>query len=310
MKLINTIASTAEERIKNPFTGTFLASWIVFNWKPLVFFIFSEKNIEQKISYIISNYSDILHIVVYPLASSLFFLFLVPYINLGNESFIKKSKNEREKSLHDDKILRIQRETLEEEEKAKREIQIEIVREQKGRNQQAEELREQITILESDLNREFSEKTEILKKHSDEITKLNSLNKNLQKMLEQEIVNVKKTSEDFKNYKEKYKISETKIGNLSIPFDIEYILKIYLNTRLHSIKPRIIILGSSEILEATSPDNSKIFYDTRNRRIITHIEFAELLVTHDFKVAEIEDSKKLDHGLNILNDLGFNIFRN
>lgn len=113
------------------------------------------------------------------LISCLFFLFIVPYINLTNDYFTKKSKDKREDNLHEDKILKIQRETEEEEEKAKREIAIEIVREQKGRNQQVDELKKSIEILEQDLSSERSKSLELLDLHSQESQKFSDQIKNL-----------------------------------------------------------------------------------------------------------------------------------
>ncbi len=52
-EFLQSIFKTTEERVKNPFIGAFMASWVVFNWKPLAFFIFAGKKIEEKINYII-----------------------------------------------------------------------------------------------------------------------------------------------------------------------------------------------------------------------------------------------------------------
>lgn len=205
IKLFNTISSTAEERIKNPFTGTFIASWIVFNWKPLVFFVFSKDDIVTKISFIVDNYSDHWNLLWYPLFSCLFFLFIVPYINLTNDFFTKKSKEKREDNLHSDKILKIQRETEEEEEKAKREIAIEIVREQKGRNQQIDDLRKSIEIIEKDLSLERTKNIELLdskskdsEKFSEQMINLNESRKKLENKFREEM-DLKNSNIDEKN---------------------------------------------------------------------------------------------------------------
>ncbi|HGH3374878.1 TPA: hypothetical protein ACJIK4_004445 [Kluyvera cryocrescens] len=72
--------STASERVRNPVLGALVFSWCSFNWKPLLFLLFSNESIEIKINYI-SNNSDIVHSVVYPILCTFFLCIVVPWFN-------------------------------------------------------------------------------------------------------------------------------------------------------------------------------------------------------------------------------------
>lgn len=75
------IQSILGQRISSPFYGTLLISWSIWNWKIfyLTFFI-SEKNINSnKIDFIIKNFSNIYHLVWFPLLSTLVLLTLIPF---------------------------------------------------------------------------------------------------------------------------------------------------------------------------------------------------------------------------------------
>lgn len=73
------------ERTTSPFYGTLITSWLIWNWRIiyLTFFISETKIKGNKIDYIVANYSDIEHIVIFPLISTLFLLTLIPFISNG-----------------------------------------------------------------------------------------------------------------------------------------------------------------------------------------------------------------------------------
>lgn len=79
------INSIINERISSPFYGTLILSWLVWNWKIiyLTFFV-SESKIEgNKIDFILSKYSEINHLVFFPLVSTVVLLTLIPFISNG-----------------------------------------------------------------------------------------------------------------------------------------------------------------------------------------------------------------------------------
>lgn len=79
------INSIINERLSSPLYGTLILSWLVWNWKIiyLTFFV-SESKIEgNKIDFILINYSEINHLVFFPLISTVVLLTIVPFISNG-----------------------------------------------------------------------------------------------------------------------------------------------------------------------------------------------------------------------------------
>lgn len=73
------------ERTTSPLFGTLIISWLIWNWRIiyLTFFISEEKIVENKITFILTNYSDIHHIVTFPLLSTLALLTIILFIANG-----------------------------------------------------------------------------------------------------------------------------------------------------------------------------------------------------------------------------------
>lgn len=55
-KVTNTFISPVTQRLSNPLIGSFALSWIIINWQPIVFLLFSTKTIEDKLSYIKNHF--------------------------------------------------------------------------------------------------------------------------------------------------------------------------------------------------------------------------------------------------------------
>lgn len=81
-KSLNSILS---ERATSPLYGTLIISWIIWNWKIIYLTLFvSEKKIEtDKISYIKEHFSDIHHLLTYPIISSAVLICIIPFISNG-----------------------------------------------------------------------------------------------------------------------------------------------------------------------------------------------------------------------------------
>ena len=94
-EFLQTIFKTSEERIKNPIIGSFFTSWLIFNWKPILFFIFTNKTVEEKIIYIENNYSSSWNLLCHPLISTFICLIILPYINLTIEFLLNYSQTKR-----------------------------------------------------------------------------------------------------------------------------------------------------------------------------------------------------------------------
>jgi hypothetical protein len=165
--LLTTILKTNEERIKNPFIGAFISSWIIINWKPIFFLIFASRDIESKIIFIEKNYSQITFILIYPALVALFYIIILPYLNILFDEILKYSvlkKNaamivKRKKNIQDEKEVAIEEIKLEE---AKTEF-----RERNTHNKLVDNLQQQIKKQ----NEEFAKSKESYQNNIEELKK-------------------------------------------------------------------------------------------------------------------------------------------
>ena len=71
---------TSLERVKSPFLGAFVFSWIGFNWQMLAIALFSKKEIEERLEIINKNY-DIGNYLLAPICTTALIVILLPQIN-------------------------------------------------------------------------------------------------------------------------------------------------------------------------------------------------------------------------------------
>lgn len=117
IKFFKTIFSTANHRIKNPLLGSFIFSWIIFNWKPIFYLLFAKDKMFYKISLIESIYENPENAIYRPLALSLFYVVIFPYVNLGLNWITQsadRTKRERQQSLDMERLKSLQELALEE----------------------------------------------------------------------------------------------------------------------------------------------------------------------------------------------------
>lgn len=105
--ILLSIFKTSEERLKNPFIGTFILSIIALNWKPISIILLSNQEIENRVNYVAENYSSYWSILIYPLAISIFYLVAIPYLMLLFESLTFKSFKKRNQNLYKNKLIDI-----------------------------------------------------------------------------------------------------------------------------------------------------------------------------------------------------------
>lgn len=98
-ELLKTIFATSKERVSNPIIGSFIISWIIFNWKALSLLLFSKQTIENKIIYIEKEFSDIYHLILLPLIITIIYILIIPYLNLLFEYLLEYSRVKRNKLL-------------------------------------------------------------------------------------------------------------------------------------------------------------------------------------------------------------------
>lgn len=123
------IKTNLKEKLSSPFYGTFIASWVLWNWKAfyLTLFVDSEIIFKQsslnKLDYLMSYYksTELISLfgkaLVYPLLSTCFIVFLMPKITF---LFYKKSletdlEYKLEKEKREDAYLKLKGENLDRE---------------------------------------------------------------------------------------------------------------------------------------------------------------------------------------------------
>lgn len=181
-ELLQTFFKTTEERLKNPFIGTFITSWLLFNWKAIVFFVLSSKDVEERITYIECNFSDIWFVLIFPLSSCVFYVLILPYLNLAIDSLLRYSNNKRNLILIENQKVLIENKKLLSIEEIKLEEAKTEFRERKNHNKLVEDLQQKIIDVEKDLQTEKESNSRI-------VNELKTDKINLRKQLESEIVN-------------------------------------------------------------------------------------------------------------------------
>lgn len=96
MDFIKSIFFPFSERAKSHFFGTFIVSWAIINWKILFtifFFGHSDFHGQNIVDFIETHYlNNACKPFLFPLTSSLIYIFLWPYVDLELFKFVEKNK--------------------------------------------------------------------------------------------------------------------------------------------------------------------------------------------------------------------------
>lgn len=111
-EFIKAFFANATERIKNPLIGTFLMSWILFNWKGILFLIISTNDIESKFTILSDRYYSFGIFILYPLLLALAYIFILPYINLLIDLLLRDINSKLQENIQRNKIKVIQDNTI------------------------------------------------------------------------------------------------------------------------------------------------------------------------------------------------------
>lgn len=79
-ELFSSSVNTAAQRIRNPALGAFALSWCAFNWKSILYLLFSETKIYNRIEFI-SAHSDWKISFGYPVLSTIILCGFMPWVN-------------------------------------------------------------------------------------------------------------------------------------------------------------------------------------------------------------------------------------
>lgn len=91
---------SARDRVKTPITGAYTMAFIVYNWKPILYLLFSEAAIEQKLIFVDSNYSG-WKAVFSPLIIAIIYIGLIQYVMWLFDWITTKAKKGRRTAYYD-----------------------------------------------------------------------------------------------------------------------------------------------------------------------------------------------------------------
>lgn len=173
-ELLQSLLESSRDRLKNPIVSAFIFSWVVINWRILGILIFSDKKIEDKITFIEDCYSDYYLNFWIPLGVAILYILVLPYVMLIFDSLLRKAFTLRRQILTSQRLEEIQ----DRQEIAAEEWQLEKIRQG---SQDIELMKDKISEL------------ELLVKEKDNL--LNTISKKIDTTENQEEVNDEPTSE-------------------------------------------------------------------------------------------------------------------
>lgn len=87
--------SALAERLRSPVTGTFLLSWLIYNWRICLILFSSGYDANYKIEWILGSVcTSGWNVFLVPLLFSIAYLLVMPHIRKWNESYVYKRKIE------------------------------------------------------------------------------------------------------------------------------------------------------------------------------------------------------------------------
>ncbi|ELQ6214879.1 hypothetical protein ACP6PU_000120 [Cronobacter dublinensis] len=199
---LSSAVTTAAQRVRNPVFGAFVLSWCAFNWKQILYLLFSDKGIYNKIEYIsaTSNWSFNL---LLPVTSTLIICIVMPWAN-NIISWLQARPLDNSDSLeYRRKAKQIARATRLQRLEAKKDVTYEKVR--TGAEKDIQSMKEEITRSKDrmgELTAELDVKRDELLKSSSAITEANQ---KLEKLAES-FHTLLRDYEDLKEQFEQYKL--------------------------------------------------------------------------------------------------------
>lgn len=109
-ELLSSFFSQLRERLTSPLLGSFIFFWLVFNWKPVSVYLFSDKTVEESIQHIQLNYSDAQINFWYPLFATLTYLVVYPVFSWASFSlweWFEKTKGSTRAKIFNSEYLTV-----------------------------------------------------------------------------------------------------------------------------------------------------------------------------------------------------------
>ncbi|MEN5054375.1 hypothetical protein [Sphingobacterium kitahiroshimense] len=93
------VTEPAKKRMAHPFIGSFAISWILLNWRPIIYFILTKSTVEDRISYIEENFYNPNYLFYFPIVAALFYTVGIKWLDrLSN--WMTKNPEEYNNSYH------------------------------------------------------------------------------------------------------------------------------------------------------------------------------------------------------------------
>lgn len=89
-EVYNSTKAAMHERLSHPILGSLIIFWFIFNWKAVLFVVFSDENMLYKFKWVNENHTDIVHNFGYPIFCAFAFTILLPLIALYLKIFTNK----------------------------------------------------------------------------------------------------------------------------------------------------------------------------------------------------------------------------
>lgn len=156
--LIKDIIKSSRDRVKTPITGSFILAFVIYNWRSLLYLIFSDVTIEDKIEHVNETYCNIWALVG-PLAIAIAHMIIVPYIMMVLEVLTNSAIEGRKSHKNKQKLFDL---------KIQKEIQFRKAEIQKIKfgKKEIDELNQRIEILDNELNKNSEQYTQQIESYN------------------------------------------------------------------------------------------------------------------------------------------------
>ncbi|MGI9652216.1 hypothetical protein [Chryseobacterium sp. RLHN22] len=282
------------DRFKNPYISTFLISWLLFNWRPISFFIFSKGTVEYKILLISQEYSNALNYFVYPFLTTILYLFALPYLNQANEFFLQKSVKHRANFEKKKVLLKITNDkeiAIADDEKQKA---IAVAKESTNHNKFVEEMQNSIENLQSHLNDERLKNQKLINDYEEKLKLQIDAQKTFTDLNNEEIVKLvnklSETEKDNKKLLEREENLRKEYGDSFRQLKIER----FINERYRQPYNKIIYTHTDTILEYFNDLNEIRYFDVVRKELISRGKAYDLIdrreIEANYTAEELENA--------------------
>lgn len=225
VEFLQSLFKTSEDRVKHPFIGAFMTSWVIFNWKAIFYMVLSDIEISAKIEYVSQNFSDNEFLLYWPFGATLVYVFALPHFDLFIDWVMAYSSEKKTKNLLKKQKLRFEYEIETEKSKIDLEESKTQHRERRSHNEMVENLQSLNAKLSTLLDDAKQKLIQAENEKRGEIESLESRYTNEINLLKTELKNASENSSvtrmDLHDIEMKYRKSKEQLENLKLQMQEE-----------------------------------------------------------------------------------------